>query len=228
MVAGPPPGQGAELLTVVIEGDGMGHDRRGRPTLDPTSKRRPGYEIARAWPGEAVAWVGRLCQQVRDRDPACRAEDWTTHRYSPEAVAAANAAIDVLKARSGARRLRLVGWSGGGVIATLLAQQRTDVEGLITFAAPLDVAAWTSDQRLGPLTGSLDPAARRFQRPVPQVHLLGRFDTTVPPDPMSASVRAMAGPAAFVAVRRQSHECCWRREIAFALDALESRSSGQP
>lgn len=212
-----------DLLTIVFEGDGQAHDRRGRPTNDPTSQNRPGHDLARAWPQGPVVWVGRLCQHVRDLDGACDVRDWTSHRYSAQALAAANAAVDQLKARTGAARVRLVGWSGGGVIAALLAQERDDVEGLITFASPLDLAAWTTSQRLSPLAGSLDPAARRFLAPVPQVHLLGRFDTVVAPSVLAEPASAVAGPLGAVAVRRQNHACCWRREIPYALDILAER-----
>jgi pimeloyl-ACP methyl ester carboxylesterase len=63
-----------------------------------------------------------------------------------------------LKQRSGSTRLTLVGYSGGGTIAVLLAARRSDVAEVITVAANLDVGYWTQRDGLSPLTGSLDPA----------------------------------------------------------------------
>lgn len=210
-----------DLVTIVIEGDGEAHDRRGRPTDDPTPRRLgTGLEIAQSWPGDHVVSLGRLCQHTRNTDLQCSVEDWTTGRFSAEAVAATNAAIDEIRAMTGARRVRLVGWSGGGVMATLVAQRRVDVDALVTFAAPLDTDAWTRALGLSALDRSLNPAEREFYWPAPQIHLLGRFDGTVPAQVMAEATRGVAGPDAVVEIRRQRHECCWTREIGFALENL--------
>jgi dienelactone hydrolase len=200
----------AAVLTVVIEGDGAAHDGRGRPRADPTPSRPTGLAVARAWPAP-TAWLGRLCQQVRALDPRCGQADWTGARYSEEAVRAADAAIDALKARAGAGRVVLVGWSGGGVIAALLAGRRSDVAGLVTIAAPLDLAAWTREQDLSPLTGSLDP---RDLSPlqVPQAHLFGAFDPVVPAREGAVAARRLGGAGAVVEVWPERHACCWSRQ----------------
>jgi esterase/lipase len=52
-----------------------------------------------------------------------------------------DAAVTALKRASGASRLRLVGYSGGGVMAMLLAARRDDVAQVVTIAAPLRLAA---------------------------------------------------------------------------------------
>lgn len=219
----PPAQPSGPVLTVVIEGDGASHDGRGRPSADPTPWRKAGgLDIARAFPADGpIVWLGRLCQFTLDQDPACRQADWTTGRFSPAAVAAATDAIDQLKARTGAVQVRLVGWSGGGTLAALVAERRTDVEGLITLAAPLDTDTWTAGLGLSPLTGSLNPADGRLA--APQVHLYGAFDAAVPARGQMAAARALAGAGGVVAVRRQRHECCWPRELTFALAALEDQ-----
>lgn len=218
-----PPGDGrGDILTVIIEGDGAAHDRRGRPTADPTPARATGFDIARAWPDGPVAWLGRLCQFEARRDPLCRPQDWTDGRFSGVALAAADAAVDQLKARAGARQVRLVGWSGGGVLATLVAGRRDDVAGLVTLAAPLDLAAWTQSQGLSPLTGSLNPADAPAMPNVPQAHLFGRYDPVVRPKTAMAAARRLGGPHAIVDVWPQKHGCCWARaarEIAAELRA---------
>lgn len=193
------------ILTVVVEGDGEAHDRQGRPRADPTPRDPVGRKIARAWPGGAVAWLARPCQYVHDT--ACTPADWTSHRFAEPAVAAADAAVSDLMRRTGAKRVRLVGWSGGGTLAALVAARRTDVAGLVTVAAPLDLAAWSAWHEISPLEG-LDPA-RLPPPPIPQLHLLGAFDPIVPPALARESADRLAGEGGEVVVRNARHTCCW-------------------
>ncbi|CAN5749069.1 hypothetical protein BH11PSE1_BH11PSE1_06640 [soil metagenome] len=202
------PSQG-DLLTVVIEGDGDAHDSQGRPAADPTPKDPLGFRIAQAWPQGPVAWLGRPCQYVKA--PACTPADWTTGRYSEAAVTASSLAIDELKRRSGAKRLRLVGWSGGGPMAALVAARRIDVAVLVTLAAPLNLAAWTQWHGISPLAGSLDPAAVTMPPEVVQLHVLGRFDQVVPPALGEPAARHLGGT---VLVWPEKHTCCWHKRAA--------------
>lgn len=206
-----PAGESGGVLTVVVEGDGRAHVRGGRPSDDPTPAKPVGLAIARAWTsGGQVAWLGRLCQYTRRRDPRCRTEDWTVDRFAEPAISASNAAIDDLKARTGARRIHLVGWSGGGVIAAALAHRRSDVVAVTTMAAPLDVAGWTQAAGLSPLTLSPDVAALA-QGPlaVPQLHLLGENDGVTPPAEVLSGVQKVAGGLGVVEVVPEGHNCCW-------------------
>jgi pimeloyl-ACP methyl ester carboxylesterase len=222
---GQPPTDPAarRVLTVVIEGDGEAHDRNGRARPDPTPRRPTGYEIARAWPDGPRAWLGRLCQHQIGRDAGCTPADWTDGRFSPSAIAATNLAIDQLKARAGAGQVRLVGWSGGGTLATLAAAERGDVATLITLAAPLDLAGWTRGLGLTPLGASRDPADLPAMPQIPQIHLLGRHDPVVPPALVEATGRRLGGPRAVVETWPMRHACCWAsraRDISRLADSV--------
>ncbi|OYW95540.1 MAG: hypothetical protein B7Z13_01475 [Caulobacterales bacterium 32-67-6] len=209
--------QTGQILTIVIEGDGRAHDRRGRASPDPTPDRAIGRELAEAWPDPA-AWLARPCQYVQD--PACKPADWTTHRFSEAAVAMTDAAVSALMARAGAKQVRLVGWSGGGVMATLVAARRADVAGLVTIAAPLDLKAWTRSRGLSPLQG-LDPADLP-PIPAPQLHLTGAFDPVVRPAVVKETAQRLAGPRGLVETWPERHDCCWVArvdEIAAGLDS---------
>jgi pimeloyl-ACP methyl ester carboxylesterase len=221
-----PPGHAqGRVLTIVFEGDGAAHDRRGRPSADPTPRRPVGLEIARAWPGEPRAWLGRPCQFTLKADPACAPEDWTSARFSASAVAAADAAVDQLKAQAGAEEVRLVGWSGGGVLAMLVAARRDDVAGVVTFAAPLDLAAWTDWHGLSPLTDALNPAGLPPMPATPQTHVFGSFDQTVPPAAVLPAARRLAGPGGRVEVWPEGHACCWARRLERVAGAAASVAS---
>ena len=212
---------------MVIEGDGRAFDGRGRPTADPTPGDPLGLRIARAWPSGPVAWLGRLCQYVRDADPHCGPADWSDGRFSDEAIAAADAAIDQLETDAGARRVVLVGWSGGGVLAALLAARRGDVAGLVTFAAPLDLEAWTRWHGLPPLATSRNPVKQTIDPAVAQVHLFGAFDTTTPPGSAQPAARRIAGGRGVVAILPERHDCCWvHRTVEAANHLMEAAARG--
>lgn len=138
-----------------------------------------GLHIALTIPGNVV-YLARPCQFVMS--DACTQGDWTEARYHPRLVAAMDNAIDQLKAQYGAKQVKLAGYSGGGVMAALIAARRSDVAGLVTIAANLDTAEWTRHHGLAPLSGSLNPAdAWASLAAIPQRHYVGADDTTVPP-----------------------------------------------
>lgn len=210
-----------DILTVVIEGDGLAHDSAGRPSADPTPRDPLGLRIAQAWPEGPRAWVARPCQYTRAVDPRCRPEDWTVDRFSRDALDAVDAAIDDLMAAAGARQVRLVGWSGGGVVAAALAGRRCDTAGLMTLAAPLDVAGWTRADGLSSL--NLADEVRDLPLrvlPIPQVHLFGAKDRVTPQDTAMAVARTLSGSVRAVEVVAEPHGGAWDRRAAEAAGKL--------
>ncbi|WP_374533449.1 alpha/beta hydrolase family protein [Phenylobacterium sp.] len=217
---------GGEVLVVVLEGDGRAHDVRGRPTRDPTPDHSVGRDIALAWPGDGVAWLARPCQYVRRLDKACAPPAWSRDRFGAAQIDTMAAGLDALKARTKARRLVLVGWSGGGVIAAVLATRRTDVEALVTLAAPLDLSAWATATQTTPLAAP--PIAPRPE--VVQLHLLGSRDRVAPPAALAPGARMLAGDRGAVEVWDAGHACCWAAEaqhVAGRLHDLQTRLAGR-
>jgi dienelactone hydrolase len=194
-----------EVLVVVLEGDGRAHDARGRPTRDPTPGHAVGRDIAMAWPDRNAAWLARPCQYVRRQDASCAEPAWSQERFSSAQIDTMTAGVDALKARTQAQRVILVGWSGGGVIAAVLATRRTDVEALVTLAAPLDLSAWAAATQTTPLAAP--PIA-----PLPEVvqlHLLGNRDRVAPAAALEPGARKLAGGRGVVEIWDAGHLCCW-------------------
>lgn len=198
------------VLHVYIEGDGAAWLSPFHPPRDPTPERPIALALAARDPAPAVVYLGRPCQYLDAAALAsCPPRYWTSHRFAPDVVAAYLEALDALKARFGAQRLRLFGYSGGGVLALLLGARRDDVVQIITVASPIAVAEWTKWHGVSPLDGSLDPATHAGRLP-PAVHFVGGRDRIVPGD-VVAPLAARSGGR----VRREpefDHECCWSRD----------------
>lgn len=170
-------------LTVYIEGDGQAYRDRVTPSDDPTPTDPLALRLAALDPGSKVLYLARPGQYLSEKElSACDPALWTTARYSPRVVDCLSAALDAAERTLGARQLRLVGYSGGGALAVLLAARRPDVVGLVTVAANLDTDAWTALHHVAPLTESSNPAeAAPAVAGLPQVHYAGSDDRITPP-----------------------------------------------
>ncbi|KXS53941.1 MAG: hypothetical protein AWU57_1676 [Marinobacter sp. T13-3] len=207
---GPEPVSERPSLTVYIEGDGLAWVTRSRPSADPTPIQPIGLQLALADPEPKAVYLARPCQYVKS--PACQPEYWLDKRFSPEIIEATGAALDELKVRYSATTLLLVGYSGGGAVAALLAAERDDVKALVTVAGNLDHEFWTNYHQISPLNGSLNPADRASGLArMPQWHFVGGSDAVIPPEALSAYTRQLPGSAPVVRVVKPDygHQCCW-------------------
>lgn len=222
------PRPGGRILVIYLEGDGFAYVRARQPAQDPTPTDPVALRMALVDPsGAAAAWVARPCQYtLADRGRNCRTEFWTTARYAPEIVHSVSGVIDVLKRQSGAQDLVLVGYSGGGAVAALVAARRTDVVRVVSVAANLDLAYWTRRDGLTPLSGSLDPAREGVRlAAMPQIHFTGARDDTVGTDVAQSYLSTLppGTPAQLVEVPGFTHACCWARDWpTLATDALRT------
>ena len=178
-------------LVVYIEGDGRGVVR-GRVTADPTPTRAMGFELAASDPAPAVLYLARVGQFQPSQTGQKYQAYWSNKRLSEESVQAADQAVSEAKSRLGAKRVHLVGYSGGGGLAILLAERRSDVVTLATVAGLLDTSWWVREKNFQPLEGSLNPAdLAPLLAAVPQVHFYGSEDAIIPPG-MSAHFKTLA------------------------------------
>jgi pimeloyl-ACP methyl ester carboxylesterase len=217
LAAASAPRAGTGTLVVYLEGDGFAYAHANQPSLDPTPIDPVGLRLALADPRQAaVAWLGRPCQYTRpEHQRNCATAYWTTSRYAPEVVDSLGAAVDVLKERVGAGRVILVGYSGGGALAVLLAARRPDVVEVVTVVADLDLGYWTARDGLTPLSGSLDPAeVASSLGTIPQLHFTGGEDHTVGTDVVQAYMRHLppGAPARLREIPGFTHACCWARD----------------
>ena len=183
--------------------------------IEPLVPLAPSRKAAPMQPPGAVAYLARPCQYADARARGCAQAFWTHARFAPDVIASTDLAIDALKRRFDARRLTLIGYSGGGAVAALVAARRDDVYALLTVAGNLDHRAWTRHHGLTPLSASLNPAnaLRSWHNPPRQRHFLGGQDRVVPPALARDWPEALAGPQGthLHTVPDADHQCCWTR-----------------
>lgn len=211
----PAPASSANVLTIYIEGDGLAWLSPDMPSDDPTPLNPVALKLALAQPSGRAVWLARPCQYPAPNAPICARRYWTNARYAPDVIAAMDAAVTQLKTTYGAAQLQLVGYSGGGAVATLVAARRHDVSRLITLAANLDTARWTQLLGLSPLDGSLNPADAAPALPFTvQWHYAGADDAVVPPAVAQsyADHYPVAQRPHVTVVPGFDHDCCWVRD----------------
>ena len=204
-----------DTLTIYLEGDGFAWQTARQPSADPTPLDPMALRLALAHPQGNAAYLARPCQYTGTRTSPCAEGYWTNQRFAPEVVNASNRAIDALKARFGAQRLILVGYSGGAAVAALAATTRHDVDQLVTVAGNLDHRAWTTYHHIQPLTGSLNPAdAVDLLKGIKQWHYAGGRDQVIPPELVQAFAnRFPKGPQSVVHIESDfNHHCCWTEQ----------------
>ena len=195
-------------LRVYIEGDGKPWLDGRYPAPDPT----PDYALAMALmaldPGPAI-YLGRPCYFGMTDSPACEPRLWTSARYSEEVVASMAGVIRRYQNELQISHLVLIGYSGGGALATLLTAELGGDIVLVTIAGNLDTDAWTSSRGYLPLSESLNPVdSVAALAETQQLHLIGGRDEVVPPAVTRSFTRHL-GDKSTREYPEFDHRCCW-------------------
>lgn len=196
-------------LRVYIEGDGNAFSSRGRRSSDPTPKQPLMLELAALDTYPNILYLGRPCMYgLAQRDGACDVRYWDEARYGSAVLSSLNQAI--ASRQQPEQKLELIGYSGGGVLAALLAAGRDDVANLRSLAAPLDVAAWVAHHRISPLTESDDPTRHLpVLQSIPQLHFAGQDDAIVPPAIQQGFLQKLNSRCAELRLLPTSHHQGW-------------------
>ena len=163
-----------------IEGDGAAFAGRYRVSTNPTPRRQMLIELAGMDTRPNVVYVARLCQYTpMALNPKCSLPYWTDKRMSDDSVEAINDVINSIN-KSG-KKFSLIGFSGGGAIAILVAERNPMVKNIITIAGNLDHTEFTKHHNVSPMTGSLNPIDYTSSvKHIPQIHMSGNEDNIVP------------------------------------------------
>lgn len=165
-------------VVVYIEGDGLAWASYSTPSSDPTPRNPVGLRLAARDRSVNVLYIARPCQYVWSS--SCRTDYWTGKCFAEEVVSDISTAIDRLTLPD--QKVHLVGYSGGGAIATLLAERLSNVVTLRTVAGNLDHDAVNRYHGVSLMPESLNPKANASRlRGLPQVHFVGMKDSVIPP-----------------------------------------------
>ncbi len=168
-------------VTVYIEGDVPGLAPGADPGIDSTPDDTVGLRLASIDPSDNVIFISRPCQFNID-DFACKDILKNTLRWADQYYASANRALDYVLSPIPHPHVNLVGYSGGGALAAVLAARRHDIVSLRTIAGNMDPHGNGRFHATDPQDDFIDPMmiASRLAG-LPQEHFVGGKDDFVPP-----------------------------------------------
>ncbi len=191
-----------------IEGDGAAFNGKYRVSHNPTPRNQMMLKLAAIDDRPNVVYVGRPCQYTpMSLNPTCTNQYWTGKRLSDDSVQSLNEVINSINKHNG--KFSLIGYSGGGGIAILIAARNHNVKDIITIAGNLDTQSFVTFHNVTPMIGSLNPIDYVNQvRDIPQLHLSGEKDKVIPPFIADKFVQA----ASSICVKQQIFEDVTHRD----------------
>ena len=201
-----------------FDGDGQPWVGGKRIAEDPTTRSKLILDLMAADPAANIL-IGRPCYYMKahSRPASCNTSLWTSHRYSKRIVAVMREVIIEQIQKYRPQEIVLIGYSGGGTIAALIASELEDADVLITIAANLNVDLWSELHGYTPLARSLNehnfPSLPKQLR---QIHFVGSEDSNVP-RPILQSIVDKQSNAKIIERVGYTHECCWPKDWASTL-----------
>ncbi|MDX1917364.1 MAG: dienelactone hydrolase family protein [Rickettsiaceae bacterium] len=165
-----------------IEGDGYAFDpNTQRITSNPTPRNMMMLRLAIRDKRPNVTYIARPCQFTPIHTQGnCHEIYWSDKRMSEEVVESINEVIN--KISSHKHPIDLVGFSGGGGIAVLVAERNKNVKSIVTIGGNLDHVSFNKYHNVRPMIGSLNPIDYATKiNTMPQMHFAGGKDKVVPP-----------------------------------------------
>jgi len=203
-------GERALGTTLYIEGDGLAYIDAATPSRDPTPRVPVGLTLALAnRQGGRVMYMGRPCQwQGGQRRTACGDyRVWTERRFVPEILGSQVAVA--LREAGDTEPVRVVGFSGGAVIAQLVAvafqEQGREVD-LVTYGGNLMPERVNAHHRVPTPEGwvKMSDFADDLRR-ISSTHYVGQSDKVVPPALTREMAAIVGGEVVVVAGGHQDY-----------------------
>ena len=130
-----------------------------RIASDPTTRSKLILEMMAADEAHKIL-IGRPCYYIpaTERPSSCADKWWTSHRYSQPVVSAMLEVVRRQVKQYVPQEIVLIGYSGGGTLAALVASELEELDVLVTVAANLNVDAWIDLHAYTPLARLLNEA----------------------------------------------------------------------
>lgn len=162
-----------------IEGDGLAFTTRYTISNDPTPIRPMLLKLATLDDRPNVVYIARPCQYTpMHLNATCNQSYWTNMRMSDIVVSSIN---DVINTVNNKLQFSLIGYSGGGGVAVLIAARNDLVKDIVTISGNLDHVSFNQYHHTPPMLGSLNPIdyAEKIKN-IPQLHISGAEDKIIP------------------------------------------------
>ncbi len=161
-------------IRIYIEGDGNAYLDKHTPSLDPTPRHNTLIQLIKSDNYPNIIYLARPCQYTVDKN--CAEKYWTTARFNEDVINS----MDYVIKKFEAKKLELIGYSGGAEIAIFLSAKNSNIISLRTIAGNLDHNAFTKQHNLTPLYESLTPSSSiREISSLPQIHFVGSKDVII-------------------------------------------------
>lgn len=201
------PGKSDSTLRVYIGGDGSPWVLGRYVNDDPTPKNPISLKLMALDPNASL-FLGRPC--YHGLEAVCGPSLWTEARYSKDVAKSMISALkSFLKSGSGNSfdRVDLIGFSGGGALATIIAQDFEASSKLVTIAGNLDHNSWTQSFGYLPLVDSVNPIDIQDIKNLPALHVGGEQDRNIDISLTREFVERHGGR--LLVVPEVDHACCW-------------------
>lgn len=208
------------LLHVYLGGDGTPWLNHTRIAADPTPRNPLTLQLM-AQDNAPSLYLGRPCYHGQSHVPPCNPLLWTSQRYGSQIIDSMAAVLEKILEREHYRHLVFIGYSGGGVLAMLLAERFEQTRAVVTIAGNLDPDRWAAWHGYSPLKGSLNPAHRPPLPPgIVQLHYAGGHDKNVPPS-IARTVVQWQHCSYFIIIESFDHICCWKTTWPTIMERLQ-------
>lgn len=203
-------------LHIYIEGDGHAWKSLTRPARNPTPRAPIMLKLMSLDTAPSI-YVGRPCYYIQN--DKCNVLLWTFARYGDVVLQALAHAYQ--QVGSGYQSLTLIGHSGGGALAMLIAPKLDKTKAVVTLAGNLDSDAWAIHHQFTPLHLSLNPAKQPpLPRTIRQFHYVGSADRNILPKFITAI--AEKENAQYHIIEEFDHTCCWMHAWPTILKSLSA------
>ncbi len=211
-------------LHVYLEGDGLPWASRYQMSNDPSPKNPLALSLMTQDLSNAI-YLSRPCYYLVKPDTKCDTKLWTSARYSQTVVDTMLAAIrkiidlQLSNSKTQINQVVLIGYSGGGVLASLLAEELKLANFYVTIASNLDTKAWTDYHQYSPLTESINPMSIERNSYKPALHFVGSADKVVPGFISQDFIDKSSGT--LITLKSFDHTCCWVKKWPQQLEKIK-------
>lgn len=196
------------VLHVYLDGDGTPWERQQWIAVDPTA-RNPIILRLMAMDSTPAILLGRPCYYGLSQHVSCHNRFWTSHRYSKQIVISMVQALKQWLTQHPYQQIVLIGYSGGGALAVLMAKDIRQISKVVTVSANLNLTEWSRFHGYLPLNGSLDPNLQPLiADKIEQFHFAGKDDKNVPAGMIKEFANKQLN-AHYYELSGQNHSCCW-------------------